>query len=134
MTINLLPLRLVGWAWLLPQMLTITVACVIKGKTVTFPQTPNLLSGKCSTHRTDFSEATWGKNTCAYATLAWSLTKVKFKVIIQDAQQFMKPAHSHKKTTTEAMNVDRDDNEHANLVDNSDSGLDMDTDVVEDSE
>ncbi|KAH9038774.1 hypothetical protein EDB85DRAFT_2141661 [Lactarius pseudohatsudake] len=87
-------------------MLTITVARAIKGKTVTFPQTPNLSSGKSSTRRTDFSEATWGKDTRAYATSARSLTKVKFEAIIQDVQQFMKPARSRKKTTTEAMNVD----------------------------
>ncbi|KAH9058004.1 hypothetical protein EDB83DRAFT_2224795 [Lactarius deliciosus] len=114
--------------------LTMTIARASKGKTVKFPKTRDLSSGKSSTHKTDFSEATWGKDTRAYATSARSLTDVKFKAIIQDAQQFMKLARSRKKSTTEAMDVDGDDNKRVCLVDNSDLGLDSGSDADADTD
>ncbi|KAH8980733.1 hypothetical protein EDB86DRAFT_3087613 [Lactarius hatsudake] len=118
--------------------LTFTIARASNGKTIKFPKTRDLSSGKCSTHKTDFSEATWGKDTRAYATSARSLTKVKFEAIIQDAQQFVKLARSRKKRSAEAMDVDGDCNERACLVDNSDLGSDSgsgtDVDADGDSE
>ena len=57
--------------------------------------------------------------THGYATSARSLSNIKFDVIIQEAQAFMKPIrHSNRTTdTTETINVD---DEQACLVDNSD--------------
>ncbi|KAH8979504.1 hypothetical protein EDB86DRAFT_2814567 [Lactarius hatsudake] len=118
--------------------LTFMIARASNGKTIKFPKTRDLSSGKCSTCKTDFSEATWGKDTRAYATSARSLTKVKFEAIIQDAQQFVKLARSRKKRSAEAMDVDGDCNERACLVDNSDLGSDSgsgtDVDADRDSE
>jgi hypothetical protein len=104
--------------------LTITRVCASKGKTPTLPQTLNLALGKESVCQTCFSDAAWGKATCGYAISAHSLTNIKFNAIIQEAQEFMKPTCTHNKTTeaTDIINIDEDD-EHAFLVDNSDSDI-----------
>jgi hypothetical protein len=105
---------------------TLTVAMVraSKGKTPTLPQTLDLSSGKESMCQTGFSDATWGKATCSYATSAHSLTNIKFAAITQEAQEFVKPTRARNKTTEamETINID-DDDEHACLVDNSDSDM-----------
>lgn len=95
-----------------------------KGKMLTLPWTLNLAWGKESVHQTGFSDAAWGKATCGYARSAHSLTNVKFDAIIQEAQEFMKLTRTRTKTmeATDIINIDEDD-EHALLVDNSDSDI-----------
>jgi hypothetical protein len=67
-----------------------------------------------------FSDASWGKATCSYAKSAYTLSRVKFDVIVQEAQVFVKPTCTHNRTTdaAETINIDKDD-ECACLVDNS---------------
>jgi hypothetical protein len=96
-----------------------------KGKAVSLPWTLNLSTGKESTRQTGFSDASWGKATCGYATSICSLTNVKFDAIVTAAQEFAKPARAHNRNSdlTEVIDVDVD-NERACLVDNSDSDSD----------
>jgi len=100
--------------------LTIKMVCAAKGKTVTLPQTVNLSSSKESMCQTGFSDAAWGNASCSYATSACSIAKVKFDVIVKEAQEFVKPIHAHNRTTdaTETINVDKDD-KWACLLNNS---------------
>jgi hypothetical protein len=93
-----------------------------KGKTISLPRTINLSTGKESMRQTGFSDVAWGKATRGYATSARSLTNIKFDAIIQDTQEFMKPIRARNKTTdaTEIININDNDNERAQLVDNSD--------------
>jgi hypothetical protein len=102
--------------------LTIEMARAAKGKTVTLPRTVNLSSGKESMRQMGFSDAAWGNASHSYATSARSLAKVKFDVIVKEAQEFVKPTRARNRTTdaTETINVDEDD-EQACLLDNSDS-------------
>ena len=69
--------------------------------------------------QTGFSDVAWGNATRGYATSAHSLSNIKFDVIIQEAQAFVKPIRRSNRTTdtTETINVD---DEQACLVDNSD--------------
>jgi hypothetical protein len=78
--------------------------------------------------QTGFSDISWGKATRGYATSAKSLSNVKFDTIVQGAQDFLKPLRSRNKTSadaTEVINVDDDDDERAHLIDNSESGSDV---------
>jgi hypothetical protein len=97
-----------------------------KGKSITIPQTLNRSTGKESMRQTGFSEASWGRATHAYATSARSLSKIKFDVIVQGAQEFVKPTHRSNRTT-DTTDIDVDD-ERACLVDNSDSASGSDAD------
>jgi hypothetical protein len=103
-------------------MLMIKMAHAAKGKTVTLPRTVNLSSSKESMRQTGFSDAAWGNASRSYTTSACSLAKVKFDVIVKEAQEFVKPTRARNRTTdaTETINVDEDD-ERACLLDNSDS-------------
>ena len=69
--------------------------------------------------QTGFSDVAWGNAIHGYATSARSLSNIKFDVIIQEAQAFMKPICRSNRTTdtTETINVN---DEQACLVDNSD--------------
>ena len=97
-----------------------------KGKMPALPRILNPTSGKESVRQTGFSDATWGKATRGYAISAHSLTNIKFDAIVQEAQEFMKPTRTRNRTTeastTDIININEDD-EHAFLVDNSDSDI-----------
>ena len=103
-------------------MLTIEMVHAAKGKTVTLPWTVNLSSGKESMCQTGFSNDTWGNASRSYATLAHLIAKVKFDVIVKEAQEFVKPIHARNRTTdaTETINVNEDD-KWACLLNNSNS-------------
>ena len=72
--------------------------------------------------QTGFSDASWGKATCSYAKSACALSRVKFDMIVREAQVFVKTTRTRNRTTdaAETINIDEDD-ERACLVDNSDS-------------
>ena len=94
-----------------------------KGKAIPLPRTTYLSTSKESMRQTEFSDISWGKATCGYATSAWSLPTVKFDAITQEAKEFLKPVRSHNKTmdaTIEIIDIDDDNDEQAHLVDNSD--------------
>jgi hypothetical protein len=98
------------------------MARAARGRTITLPKTLNFSTGKDSMRQTGFSDASWGKVTRNYVKSARTLDRVKFDVIIREAQEFVKPTRTRNKTTdaTEVIDVDEDD-ERACLVDNSDS-------------
>jgi hypothetical protein len=100
--------------------LTIEMARAARGKTISFPKTLNLSSGKDSTRPTGFSDMAWGKATRNYAKSARSLPKAKLDVIIKEAQEHVKHTRNRTTDNTEVIDVDKDD-ERACLVYVSDS-------------
>ena len=71
-----------------------------------------------------FTDVAWGKPTCAYASSVRSLAVDRFKTIIEEAKEFLKPNQSHNKTTMEALDIieiDDNNNEWAHLINNLDS-------------
>ena len=80
--------------------------------------------------QTGFSDAAWGNATRGYATSARSLSKIKFDVIIQEAQEFVKPTcRSNRTTQADTTDINVDD-ERACLVDNSDTASSSDVYVT----
>ena len=68
-----------------------------------------------------FTDVAWGKPNCAYASSARSLAVDKFKTIIEEAKEFLKPNQSCNKTTMEALDIikiDDNNNEWAHLINN----------------
>jgi hypothetical protein len=96
--------------------LTIAMARAAKGKTVTLPRTMNHTTGKESMRQTGFSDASWGKVSRSYTKSACGLGEDKFDSVIRDAQQFVKPIRARNRTT-DAVEVDEEDDERACLID-----------------
>ena len=95
-----------------------------KGRNISLPRTVNFSTGKESKRQTGFTDVAWGKPTCAYASSARSLAVDKFKTIIEEAKEFLKPIRSRNKTTMEALDIieiDDNNNEWAHLINNLDS-------------
>jgi hypothetical protein len=70
--------------------LTIEVARASKGKaSIPLPRLVNQATGKESMRQTGFNDATWGRNTRAYAQTASSLSHAKFTKIIDGAMQYI---------------------------------------------
>ena len=98
------------------------MACASKGKTIVLPHTVNFSSGKESMCQTGFRDVSWGEATHGYAMSAQLLTTIKFDMLIEEAQHFMKLIHSCNKTTDpEVIEIDNDDDECAHLIDNLDN-------------
>jgi hypothetical protein len=89
----------------------VVMAHAARGKMVALPWTFNLFTGRESIQQMGFSDASWGKTTHSYAKSACTLSRVKFGTIVQEAQVFVKPTHTHSRTTSaaETINIDEDD-------------------------
>ena len=99
--------------------LTVAMARASKGKMVTVPRAVNRSTGTVSMQQTGFSDAAWGKATRRYAKLARSLTDAEFEAIVKHAQELM--IRGCNEDSTEAIDIDDDEDERACLVDNSSS-------------
>jgi hypothetical protein len=100
-----------------------------KGKAIALPKTMNYSTGKNTKNVTGFNDGMWGERTRSYLKSVDKNLKddAKFNAVIRGAMEFAKSTRRVDDTTngTHDNNEDEDD-EHAQLVDRSDSGSDDD--------
>ncbi|KAG2335812.1 hypothetical protein BDR05DRAFT_953807 [Suillus weaverae] len=104
--------------------LTIKMVQAAKNKTsISLPKTMNQSTGKVSCRQTGFNDISWGTLTRAYAkAIMKNLHEDKFEVIIASAMEFSKKkSHPGNDIDDAAVEDDLDLDEHAQLVDISDT-------------